>query len=86
MYLPSSMSVIVRTEQEDSPSGPTWWCAGFDGRLDIRGASFGRHGQCHLLFLMFSQGSLYGLTMDICTDRNQNTLYVGNGSFGSDSE
>lgn len=79
------MSIIVTTKQEASPSRPTWWCARFDGRWDISGASFSGHGQGHLLLLMFSQGSLYCLRMDVCTDTKQKTFLSVELAFAFDS-
>lgn len=66
----------VLTRQDDCHSCRTWRCTGINRRLDISGATLGGHGQCHLLLLVFSQGSLYCLSMDICTDREQYTLWV----------
>lgn len=63
-WLPSNLQDIPR-------SFPAWRCAGFNGRWHVSGAPLGRHGEGHLLLLVFGQGSLHRLCMDVCKDKQK---------------
>lgn len=52
-------------------SFPAWRCAGFNRRRHVSGATLGRHGEGHLLLLVFGQGSLHRLCMDVCKNKTK---------------
>lgn len=69
----SDGSCCAKTNLQDcSPSSlPTRRCSGFNRRGRVSRSTFGGHRECHFLLFMFSQGSLYRLSMDVCKDTEQ---------------